>query len=143
MEASVVASGSPQRYYTPWQIAVATILGGSLAGGFLAFRNNVLFRAPRKATVIAVVSVIVFICAIIAGVMMPPHASRSGVAFLIAIGYRWYAESAYAAEISNRRAEGWVQHSWWRVVGIAVAFLVSMLVLLYLGIMIFEPDKSP
>jgi hypothetical protein len=72
---------------------------------------------------------------------MPPHASRSAWAFLIAIGYRWYAESAFGTQISNRRAEGWTQYSWWQVIGLAVAFLAGMLLLLYLGIMIFAPDK--
>lgn len=133
--------GTPGCYYTPWQIAVATILGGSLAGGFLALRNHVLFGAPNKATIIAVVSVVVLIGTVIVGFMMPPHASRSGYAFLIAIGYRWYAESAFSAQIANRTAEGWARHSWWRTIGIAVAFLAGILLLLFLGIVIFDPDK--
>jgi hypothetical protein len=143
MESSVPVIGASGRYYTPWQITVATILGGSLAGGFLALRNHILFGAPTKATVTAAVSVVILIFAIIAGLMMPPHVSRSAGAFLIAIGYRWYAESAFGAQILNRRVEGWTQHSWWQVIGIAVAFLAGMLLLLFLGILIFEPDKPP
>ena len=143
MESSVPVIGAPGRYYTPWQITVATILAGPLAGGFLALRNHVLFGAPTKAIVVSVVSVVVLIGAIIAGVMMPPHASRSAGAFLITIGYRWYSESAFASQISNRRVEGWSRHSWWRAIGISVAFLAGMLLLLYLGMLIFYKDTSP
>lgn len=143
METSVQKSLGPFRYYTPWQITVAPMVGGSLAGGFLAMRNHLRYGAPSKATVIIVVSVIVGIVAIIAGAIMPPHASRSAGAILIIIAYRWYAESAFAGQISNRKAEEWTRYSWWQVIGISVAFLVGMLVLLFLGIQIFDPDKQP
>ena len=138
MEPSVPVTSAPPRYYTPWQITIATILGGSLAGGFLARRNHILFGAPTKAIVVSVVSVVVLIGAIVAGMMMPPNASRSAGAFLVAIGYRWYAESAFAAQISSRKAEGWGQHSWWQVIGISVAFLAGTLLLLFLGIVITD-----
>jgi hypothetical protein len=143
VEPDVIVSGAPPRYYTPWQITIATILGGSLAGGFLARRNHILFGAPTKATVISVVSVVVLIGAIIAGFMMPPHASRSAGAFLVAMGYRWYAESAFGAQISNRKTEGWTRYSWWQVIVISVAFLAGTLLLLFLGIVIVDQVISP
>jgi hypothetical protein len=142
MEHDVVVPGDPRRYYTPWQIAAATIIGGSLAGGFFARRNYILFGAPSKATIILVVSVVVMIGAIFVGFMLPPRTSRTGGALLIVIAYRWYAESAFSAEISNRRADGWTQQSWWQVIGISVAFLAGAFLLLLLGFLIFDRDSS-
>jgi hypothetical protein len=141
MEPSALVADTPRRYYTPWQIAVATILGGSLAGGFLALRNHILFGAPTQAAIVGVLSGVVAIGAIVAGVMMPPHVSRMACAFPIVIAYRWYAESAFGGQISNRKGEGWAQYSWWRVVGISVAFLAGVVLFGIVGILIFGSDS--
>jgi hypothetical protein len=142
MEPSALVADIPRRYYTPWQIAVATILGGPVAGGFLALRNHILFGAPTKAIIVGVVSGVVAIGAIVAGVMMPPHVSRMACAFPIVIAYRWYAESAFGGQISNRKGEGWAQYSWRRVVGFSVAFLAGVVLLGTVGILIFGNDSS-
>jgi hypothetical protein len=122
-----------RRYYTPWQITVATLLGGSLAGGVLARQNHILFGDSRKAIVILVVSIAVLICSIVAGITMPPHISRSVGAIVIASAYRWYAVAAFAGRIANAKAHGWQQHSWWRVIGISAAILAGILLVLVLG----------
>ena len=79
METSIAAAESPRRYYTHWQIAVATLIGGSLAGGFFASRNYLLFGARKKAATIAVVSVLVLIVAIIASSLMPRQVPGLGL----------------------------------------------------------------
>jgi uncharacterized membrane protein YfcA len=140
MEGSIAAAESPRRYYTPWQIAVATLIGGSLAGGFFASRNYLLFGARKKAAAIAVVSVLVLIVAIVVGSRMPRDVPRSGFAFLIIIAYRWYAEGAFASNIAARQSEGWTRQSWWQIAWISAAFLVGMLVVGFLVLMLFDKD---
>jgi hypothetical protein len=127
-------------YYTQWQITVGTLLGGSLAGGFLTLRNHLLFGDKRKAVVVVIASVVVLIGSILAGIMLPPHVSRSAGALLIAGAYRWYAEAAFASRISNAKTEGWKQYSWWRAIGISVAFSVGMVLALLLGILAFDRE---
>lgn len=69
--------------------------------------NYFLFGARKKAAGIAVVSVLLLIVAIVLGSRMP----RSGVAFLIIIAYRWYAEGAFANRIAARQSEEWTGQS--------------------------------
>jgi hypothetical protein len=138
MEGSIAAAERPRRYYTPWQIGVATIIGGPLAGGFFARRNYLEFGAPKKAAVIAGVSILVSIVAIFLGSRMPPQVPRSGFAIMIIIAYRWYAEGAFASSISVGRSEGWTQQAWWQVIWISAAFLVGMLLVLFLGLLLFN-----
>jgi hypothetical protein len=138
-----VANIEPSRTYsTPWQIAVATILGGSIAGGFFARRNYLLFGAPKKAITISVISILVFIVAIALGVLMPPRVPRSGFALLIAGAYRWYAEVAFSSQIAVHQSEGWTRQTWWRTVWVSLAFLAGILVVGVLGLMLFDRDAS-
>jgi uncharacterized membrane protein YfcA len=140
VETSIAAAESPRRYYTHWQIAVATLIGGSLAGGFFASRNYLLFGARKKAATIAVVSVLVLIVAIVVGSRIPPHVPRSGFALLIIGAYRWYAEGAFANSIADRKSQGWTRQSWWQVVWISAAFLVGMLVVAFLVLTLYDKD---
>jgi hypothetical protein len=138
MEGSIATAESPRRYYTPWQIAVATIIGGPLAGGFFASLNYLLFGARKKAATIAVVSVLVCIVAMVVASLMPPHVPRSGFALLIIGAYRWYAEGAFAGNIAARKSEGWTHQSWWQLISISVAFLVGSMFVLFLGLLLFD-----
>jgi hypothetical protein len=142
MEGSIAAAESPQQYYTPWQIAVATLIGGSLAGGFFASRNYLLFGARKRAATITVVSVLVLIVAIVVGSLVPRHVPRSPFALLIIGAYRWYAEVAFASSIADRQSEGWTRQSWWQVVWISAALLVSMLVVAFLVLTLFDMDAN-
>jgi hypothetical protein len=138
-----VVHAEGRRYYTPWQITVATLVGGSLAGGYLALRNHIAFADKRNAVVILIVSVVVLVGSIAAGIMMPPHVSRSAGALLIAIAYRWYAEAAFASRIEIAKVGGWSQYSWWRVIGISVAILAGMLLMLLLGMLVIDHEALP
>jgi hypothetical protein len=69
---------------------------------------------------------VVFAVAIGAGFAMPAHASRSLPALLIAAMYKHYAAAAFGEAISQRKEQGWVPDSWWRVVGLSLAVLLLM-----------------
>jgi hypothetical protein len=140
VEPNAIVTSEPRRFYTAWQITAATILGGSLAGGYLARSNYIAFGAPSKANIISVVSVVVAISALIAGLMMPPHMSRTAGALVIVIAYRWYAESAFSAQIASRKIDGWTGYSWWRVIGIAAAGFAVFFLLAFLYLLIFDPN---
>jgi len=53
--------------------------------------------------------------------------------------YRWYAGTVFDKEISLRAADGWTRHSWWRVVGLSLAFLVVLF--LFAAIFVFATGK--
>jgi hypothetical protein len=122
------------RYYTPWQICVATLIGGPLAGGFFASRDHALFGAKQKATATLLVSTAIVVAAVIIGSRMPSNPSQTVVAALIAVAYRWYAVGAFTQEISKRQSQGWTPQSWWQVVGISCAFLLGFLLIVLMAL---------
>ena len=126
-----LADSAEQRYYTPGQVFLATVLGGPLAGGYLFSRNYSLFGLPTKAKAVLVWSVVILICGIALGYALPEHSGGTGIAATIAGMYRWYAKEAFEGKIAERQHLGWLQYSWWRVVAISVGFLVLVLVLLF------------
>jgi hypothetical protein len=129
MATTSTIAAAARRYYTPWQICVATLIGGPLAGGFFASRDHVLFGAKQKATATLLVSLAVVVAAVVVGSRMRPDAGASGIAVVIAAAYRWYADIAFSSEIAKRRSGGWTRQSWWQVVGISFAFLVGLLLI--------------
>lgn len=116
-------------YYSPWQIAVATLIGGPLAGGYLASRDHALFGAPGKGRAILIVSCIAVVGLIYLGSVLPDQTPRSPVALLVAIAYRSYASYAFDPAIAQRRSEGWLQYSWWRTLALSLAFLLAIVLL--------------
>jgi hypothetical protein len=120
-----------RRYYTPWQICVATLVGGPLAGGFFASRNHTLFGAKQKAPATLIVSTAIVVAEAILGSRMPANLALAAVIqALIAVAYRWYSVGAFTEEISKRQSAGWTPQSWWHVVGISFAFQLGLLVIL-------------
>jgi hypothetical protein len=114
-------------YYTPWQVGVATIIAGPLAGGYFFFRNHQLFGNRQKAIRAALVSGILLIALIGLGLLMPKGGSGTALAGAVAGMYRWYASDAFKSEIPKRQAEGWTPASWWRVIGLSIAMLAGIL----------------
>lgn len=118
----------PGRYYSPWQVLVATILGGPMAGGFFIAADYSAFGAAARGRAALAVSCLL----IVAGVLLQSHfapqldpEAAPMVAGLIAGLYGVYARAAFTAEIGRRRGAGWAQHDWARVIGISLAFLVA------------------
>jgi len=142
MRNTPLASQVAQRYYTPWQICVATLIGGPLAGGFFASRDHALFGAKHKATTTILVSASIVVAAVALGSRMQPNADASVIAVLIAVAYRWYAEIAFTPEISQRRAQGWNRQSWWQVIWISLAFLVGLLLIGIVALVISGNARS-
>jgi hypothetical protein len=126
-----VQDSAERRYYTPGQVSLATILGGPLAGGYLLSRNYLLFGSPKKAKAALLWSSAVFIGAIGLGYALPAHTSGIVPAAIIAAMYRWYAKETFQGAIAERRTQGWVRYSWWRVLGMSLGFLVLMIGLIF------------
>jgi hypothetical protein len=118
-----------KRYYSSLQIGVATLIGGPLAGGYLASRDHTLFGAPDKGRWILLASAVVVVGLIYVGSLLSKGTLQSLLPFVVGIAYRVYAQYAFDPTINQRRAEGWVQFSWWRTAGISLAFLVAILAL--------------
>ena len=115
------------RYYSALQIGIATLVGGPLAGGYLASRDYALFGEPDKGRVVIIVSCIIIVGLIYIGSVLPERTPRSGLAFIVAIAYRAYASYALEPAIAHRKSEGWLQYSWWRTLGLSLLFLVAIL----------------
>jgi hypothetical protein len=136
MRTSPLASDRAQRYYTPWQICVATLIGGPLAGGFLTSRDHALFGASHKATATMLISTCIVVAAVALGSRMQPNAGETAIAALIAIGYRWYAHFAFTPEISLRQSRGWSRQSWWQVIWISLAFVLGLALIVIVALVI-------
>jgi len=137
LEASLDPSSSPQ-YYSSMQITVATLIGGPLAGGYLASRDHTLFGDPGKGRLALVISSVVIIVLLYLGSILPPQNARSGLPFLAVIGYRVYSAYAFDSTIAQRRSEGWLQYSWWRAVGISLVILMAMIAIIVAGFSILN-----
>jgi hypothetical protein len=127
------------RFYTPWQICVATLLGGPIAGGALVFRNHVLFGARDKAKLALGVSIAVVVAVTALGVAMP-QAGRglSGLSFVVAVVYRSYASKVFDSEITQRRDKNWTQQPWWHAIAAGVLMLAAVLGAMYVVSLLFR-----
>lgn len=117
------------RFYTPWQISLAAFFGTALAGGFMVSRNHALFGSPAKAKAALLWSVVVLVCAVGAAYALPGRRTGTLPAIIVAALYRWYAQEAFQKIIDERRAQGWLQYSWWRVVLVPLACIALIVVL--------------
>ena len=121
---------SPGRYYSPWQVLVATIIGGPMAGGFFIASDYTAFGAAGRGRAAIAVSCLVIVAGVLlqgnfAALVDPQDAPL--VAGLIAGLYGVFARATFTAEIGRRRGAGWTRHDWARVVGISMGFLVATL----------------
>jgi hypothetical protein len=138
MRTSSLETSTAQRYYSSMQIGVATLIGGPLAGGYLAASDHTAFGAPDKGRWVLLASAVVIVGLIYMASFLPDEAPYSGLPFLVAILYRIYAQYALEPAIAQRRAEGWLQFSWWRAVGISLAFLAGVLALAVAAVALFK-----
>ena len=127
-----------QRYYSSTQIAVATLIGGPLAGGYLASRDYALFGHPEKGRIILIISCAAIIGLLYLGSIVPLQASRTALPFIAVIAYRVYATFAFDPTIAQRKSEGWLQYSWWRAIGISLAVFIAMLLLMFVAVSWFN-----
>jgi hypothetical protein len=101
-----VADLPEQRYYTPEQVLLATMVGTPLAGGYFFSRNYALFGFPKKAEIALLWPVVILIGSIGLGYVLPEHSSRMLPAAIIAGMYRWYAKEKFQGMIAERRQLG-------------------------------------
>jgi hypothetical protein len=125
-----------KRYFSSLQIGVATLIGGPLAGGYLASRDHTFFGAPGKGRWTLLASAAVVVGLIYVGSLLSRGALQSGLPFVVAIAYRVYAQYAFDPTISQRKEQGWLQFSWWHTTGISLAFLVAILALAFAAVVL-------
>lgn len=113
---------------------MGAILGGPLAGGYLASRDHAVFGAQGRARATLALSALLLCGLLYVSHLLPPHASGTPIAAAVAFGYRWYASVAFDGEIARRRAAGWVAYSWWRAIGISLALMAAMFLLIVLAL---------
>jgi hypothetical protein len=136
---SRVEDSAERRYYSAWQICAAALLGGPLAAGYLAARDHRLFGSPTKAKRTLMVAVAVLAGLLVLGYVTPQNSSMTIPAAVMAAIYRQYATTVFGQSIAQRKEQGWVQDSWWRVVGISLGFLVLTLAIVVLSVLLFPP----
>jgi hypothetical protein len=134
-----LVASRPSRYYSSMQITIATLIGGPLAGGYLASRNYALFGEPGKGRLVLIVSAVAIIGLLYIGSLLPPQSANSALPFIAVIAYRVYAAYAFDAPIARRKGEGWTQYSWWHVTAISLAILVAMLALIVVALSTLNP----
>lgn len=138
MRETRLATPLAQRYYSSLQIGVATLIGGPLAGGYLASCDHTFFGAPARGRATLIVSCIVIVASLYVGSRLPDEATRSVLPLLVAIAYRIYATYAFDSTIAQRKSEGWLQFSWWRTVGISLVFVAALLALAVVAVLLFR-----
>ena len=136
--ADAVKSFLSQRYYTPWQICVAAVIGGPVTSGYLSYRNHSMFGDRSKARLALAAGVGLCVALVALGFNLPEGKSGTALAGAVAGGYRWCGQSAFASEIARRNGEGWRPQSWWHVLGLSLAFLVALLLSLVILVVLLD-----
>jgi hypothetical protein len=109
-----------------------------MAGGYLAARNHTLFGSPGRGRWVLLASVAVIMGLLYIAGPQPEEGPSLGLPFLVAILYRIYAQVALDPLIAQRRTQGWLPFSWWRAVGISLAFLAGILTLAVAAVVLLK-----
>jgi hypothetical protein len=111
------------RCHPPWR---------ARAGGYLASADHRAFGNRRKGLVTLLVSCAVTAAGFGLAFLLPRKTGSSGLAFLIAAAYRYYADWAFGPTIAQRRAEGWTRYSWFRTTGVSAGFMAAIVAVIAL-----------
>jgi hypothetical protein len=109
-----------------------------MAGGYLAARDHTLFGSPGRGRWVLLASVAVIMGLLYIAGPQPEEGPSLGLPFLVAILYRIYAQVALDPLIAQRRTQGWLPFSWWRAVGISLAFLAGVLTLAVAAVVLLK-----
>jgi hypothetical protein len=111
-------------FYTMGQVALATLLGGPLAGGYLVASDHWLFGAANRAKLVLGVSFAVLAGALALGYLLAQNSGTLGFTIGIVVAYRVYAQTALGPSIDQFKSSGGTRYSWWRVIGLSLLALV-------------------
>ncbi len=85
----------PGRYFTPWQICAAALIGSAVAGGYFMSCDHALFGRPTKVKSALLWGVL--ITAALVAVALSLRMGRSGTLVGLAVAgfYRWHAKDTF------------------------------------------------
>lgn len=113
------------RLYSLWQIVGATFFGGLLAAAVLLFQSYVALGRPRLARLILASGVLLMLCVIAAGFLLPWGFSPLYIPTALALGVYLALRKVYVREYLAYRSRGGVKKSIWAVVMIVALCSVS------------------
>jgi hypothetical protein len=107
--------------YAPWQVALASVLGGPLGGAWLMALNYKRLGKPRLAWVTIAITVVGL--AAVFGIMAAISSQTPSVAIPLIIAMYWLAKALQGTAYDRHAAVGGRLGSTWRAVGLGVASL--------------------
>ncbi len=129
------------KLYKTSGMGVATFFGTLIAGGYLAYRNCYLLGRPQQGKNILLTCVLATIAIFSIAFMIPEDIPIPDTAFgimqlviMIQLSKKWFAQDI----VDHEDASG-EMYSNWRAFGIALLFLLGLVVIMLICILLFSP----
>jgi hypothetical protein len=127
--------------YSPWQITIATFLGGPVAGCILLSHNYQALEKVAVAKKVLLWGIAGTIALIIIGFSLPQNFPNSILPLAYTIGMHQAVKQMHQKEYAIHVASGGAKGSAWTVVGVAMGCLCAMLLTIF-AIVMFLPIES-
>jgi hypothetical protein len=128
--------------YATKQIAVATFLGGPLAGCWLLALNYRLFKQSGNALFSIVGGMLATIAVLAVSLVLPPWLPKIVLPVAYSLAMRGLAQSLQGSSLDEHIRNGGRVGSWWIVVGISVLCIAIMFGLVFAALLLF-PNAIP
>jgi hypothetical protein len=132
------------RFFTPWQIYVASCLGSPLAATWLTVRNHRALQQSERVLLAVGVGLAATIVALAVAFVLPDSMPVAVWPFLYSIGSYFYARRIFGADVISDIAKVRQRGAWWRVVLASFGFFFVLfgitltLALLFPGLFVSE-----
>jgi hypothetical protein len=124
--------------YSPTQVYITTFLGGPFMGFFVLWSN---FRAMGKTDSANHTLIWGAVCNVLfLGIFLipiPKSFPNILIPIIYSVIFRQFAESQQMTRDAIRNSETFTFQSWWKAIGIAIAFLIPTLILYFVVVFIY------
>ena len=128
------------KLYSPAQVGLAALLGGPAAAGWFISKNETHLGRPHNGRRWFWGCVIGTMAVIGLSFFLPPRFPLTGLSVGLTAGLYTVAKQLYGSVVASHRAAGGVLGSWWTVVGLALLFLIVIMVAIFTIVLLLPTD---
>lgn len=128
------------KLYTVKGVAIATLFGTPLAGGYLMARNYKLLGNKSYAKRAVFYSVLTIIASLLIGMLLPEQTPSVVVSVPVLIAMVQAMKYLQGPSLTVHQQNGGEFASCWKAFGISLLFMVAILALFVVGVMILDPE---
>ena len=130
----------PEKAYSPGQVAGAAFIGSPIAGCILLNSNFLLFGAPNRRRGILIGGSLATIAVFVMAYFLPEDFPNALLPACYTGAIQQFAKHTQAADFEAYIASGGSKHSNWRVFGIGLFWMLTVLILFF-AVIYFLPEE--